>query len=327
MAEPAPSPSTGRWPRVPRFIATSATFAALAAILWLNRSDLDALKSITPLAAGFLVVLQVLYLVPQSYRYELIIERHINRDIDSISWFRIFVVGTLLNNFMMQAGLVYRSAALRRLAGVGLTAYVGSYATFAWLSLLLNSVVALVLLGAGSPNTQMGPVPAWSVMATVTALLIAGPILLHRISTAIDSDRRLFRAAHGIITSVVELPRNRAFLGRFLWVSLLATALGTAVVATAAAALDVSVSIGEAALFLALVQIAGLIILTPGNIGLRELAFTAVGGALGTGAVNGLLISAVTRATAIIALLAAAGGARALERIAGRPATPSKTDA
>ena len=118
-----------------------------------------------------------------------------------------------------------------------------------------------------------------------------------------------------MLDDIVGLPRRPRFLRRFLVASAVATAAGTSVVLAAADALGAGVSVGEAALFLALVQMSSLVVVTPGNIGVRELAFGLIGSALETGAVNGLLISAVTRATGVVALVLAAGAATVLERV------------
>lgn len=294
---------------------TTLTVVAVAVIVWLNRSDLDALGELTVPAMALIVGLQVLYLVPQSYRYEIVTEEHAGVALPSLPWFRIFTIGTLLNNFLMQAGLVYRSAALKRLAGVGLAAYIGSYASFAWLSLLLNLGVAAVLLGALSPGVAFGPAPAWLTMIAVGLVVAVAPAVLRRIAGRLGSPHRFVRAANGILDDIVDLPRRPRFARRFLVSSALATACGTAVVLATAHGLDAGVSVGEAALFLALVQMSSLVVITPGNLGIRELAFGLIGGALETGAVNGLLISAVTRATGIVALLLATAGAVVLERI------------
>lgn len=315
MADPQdPHERTGA--DVRRVLITTITVGAVVAIVWLNRSDLEAIEELTIGSGLTLVALQVAYLFPQSYRYEIITEEHAGIELPSLGWFRIFAVGTLLNNFLMQAGLVYRAAALKRLAGVSLGAYVGSYASFAWLSLLLNLGVAAVLLGALSPSVSFGVVPAWLAMVLAAGVVAVAPATLERVARRTSRQNRIIAAGRDVLRDIVELPRRPRFARRFLVSSAAATALGTAVVVTAAHGLNADVSVGEAALFLALVQMSSLVVITPGNLGIRELAFSLIGGALETGAVNGLLISAVTRATGIFALLIGAGGAWVIERFA-----------
>lgn len=287
---------------------------AVAMIGWLNRGDLKAVEDLTVGSGVALVLLQIAYLIPQSYRYEIITEEHAGVELPSVGWFRIFAVGTLLNNFLMQAGLVYRAAALKRLAGVSIGAYVGSYASFAWLSLLLNLGTAAVLLGALSPSVSFGAVPAWITMLLAAGVIAVAPAAVERVAGRTTGQRRIVATGRGILRDIVELPSRPRFARRFLLSSAAATTLGTAVVVTAAHALDAGVSLGEAALFLVLVQMSSLVVVTPGNLGIRELAFSLIGGALETGAANGLLISAVTRATGILALLIAVGGAWVVER-------------
>lgn len=323
MADEGQEVGPARWTPARIGVVLGATLA-LAAVGWFNRSDFDALGELTPAAAIIVVGVQVLYLFPQSYRYRLITESHADLRIDGLAWFRIFSFSTLLNNFVMQSGLVYQSTALRREAGLKLGAYLGSYAIAGWLSMLVNLVLAAVLLGALSPGVHLGPGPAWLSMAVLAVAVAVAPIALHRLTRAFGSGNRFVRAGSQILRSAVDLPRRPAFAVRFLVSSGVTALVGGAGIVAAAKALDVPVGIGEAMLFLALVQMASLVSITPGNIGIRELAFSVVGSALEAGAANGLLISTLMRATGVVALAMGGSGAWVLEQLrAHRRADPS----
>lgn len=297
---------------------TVLAILAVAGLAWSSRSDLEVLKEISVATLLLLVAVQTVGLVPQSYRYKLLVESHSATTLEPVSWFRIFVTSTLLNQFVMQAGLVYRQAALKRTAGIGLTAYVGSYASFAWLSLALNTGFAAALLGSFSRDVRLGPGPGWIVMSGVTVAVVVMPYALNAGAQRLGVENRLLRAVAEILATSTDLPRQPALALRFLSATVVTTILGAVQIVIIGDALGAGIGWGEAVLFLALVQVSNLIVISPGNVGLRELAFSAVGGALATGAVNGLLVSAVSRATGIVALLVAMVSANVIERVRSR---------
>lgn len=317
MTDEARVGSPPRW-TLRRTIATAATVAALAVLVWFNRSDFDTLRGLSLGLTASLVGVQVIYLPAQSYRYRIVTEAHAGDGIDSVLWFRIFCISTLLNNFVMQAGLVYQSTALRREAGVRLSAYVGSYASAGWLSLLLNIGLSVSLLLTLSPEVDLGPAPAWLTMAVLGIGVGTAPVVLRRFARMLGSSNRLVRVSNEILDTTLGLPGRPGFLQRFLLASIATSVLGAVTIMLGASALGASVRPGEAMLFLALVQMASMVSITPGNIGIRELAFGIAGGALETGAANGLLISTLTRATGIAALLIGAAGASTVEYLRPR---------
>jgi uncharacterized membrane protein YbhN (UPF0104 family) len=161
-------------------------------------------------------------------------------------------------------------------------------------------------------------------MAALAIVVAAAPIVLNRLTGTLGSGNRLVRAGVEILRSGVTMPRRPAFAVRFLASSAATAIVGAAGIVVAAMALDVPLGLGEAMLFLALVQMVSLVSITPGNIGIRELAFTVVGSAVEAGAASGLLISTLMRATNILALALSGSGAFVLEQIrAGRRADPS----
>jgi hypothetical protein len=287
-------------------------------MVWQTRSDFSSLRRLKAGTLVLLVALQGVYQIPIAFRQRIITEQHAGVPIDRVTWFRIFVLSTLLNNFVMQGGLVYRQRALKREAGVGLTAYVGSFATAGWLTLLFQLGLAALFLGWLSPEVDIGPTPAWFVMVVAWVLVIALPFALRPLARSTGSTNRVVLAAAEIVETATDLHRRPTFVRQVAWSSAASSLLGGLVVILGGRAVHTDIGWGEAMLFVALVQIASLAAVTPGNVGLRELAFGIVGSSLESGAAGGLLISTVTRATGVVSLLLAYGGAWSLERLRNR---------
>jgi hypothetical protein len=294
-------------------------------MVWQTRDDFSSLRRLKIGTLVVLVGLQGVYQFPIAFRQRIITEQHAGVSIDRVIWFRIFVLSTLLNNFVMQGGLVYRQRALKREAGVGLTAYIGSYATAGWLTLLFQLGLAALFLGWLSPEVDIGPAPAWLVMVVAWVSVIGVPFALRPIARATGSTNRVVLAAAEIVETATDLHRRPTFVRQVAWSSATSSLLGGLVVILGGRAVHTEVGWGEAMLFVALVQIASLAAVTPGNVGLRELAFGIVGSSLESGAAGGLLISTVTRATGLISLVIAYGGAWVVEwlRRRDRTALPS----
>jgi uncharacterized membrane protein YbhN (UPF0104 family) len=97
------------------------------------------------------------------------------------------------------------------------------------------------------------------------------------------------------------------------------------------AALGREVGAAEAIAFYVLLQLATYLTITPGNLGVQELAFGALAVGVGGAAVEGVVVSGLLRVTGVLALVAAGlplGGVAAVREarseagVAGEPSTP-----
>ena len=109
---------------------------------------------------------------------------------------------------------------------------------------------------------------------------------------------------------------------RFLVVGLIGLGIALFMFGLAFEALDIDVSVSTVVVFFVLLQLSTYVNITPGNLGLLELGFGALGAQLGIGLVGGLLVAALIRISGYSALVLAGvsvGGIEALRRSRAAP--------
>lgn len=109
--------------------------------------------------------------------------------------------------------------------------------------------------------------------------------------------------------------RDRRYLVRVTAWTVAAFVQASAMIWLAFAALGVPVGLAEAIAFYVLLQVATYVPITPGNLGVQELAFAGLATGMGGGAVDGVAVSALVRVSGVVALVAASlpmGGAEAV---------------
>lgn len=314
MTGPPPGARRSWWRRFLSWGVLAATGVFIVRYVVTHRADFDVLGDLTVAALVAMVAASMLYLVPQAYRYQIVLERQSGRAIGYWLWFRLFVVGQFLNMFLSQAGNVYRSLRLKRLTGVTITAYVGGYMAFTWLAITSNLVAAIAVVGIVDVGLTVADVPVVPVVTAVAALVAAAPFVaawsLGRLRLERGGIERTRKRVHDVVRASVAIPSSPGFMWRFLGSSLATYVATLAVVAVAFAGLGTRVSAAEVAVFTALLQVGNVINVTPGNLGLQEVGFGALAEGIGVGAATGLLASGLLRITSFIALAITAAVAR-----------------
>jgi uncharacterized membrane protein YbhN (UPF0104 family) len=201
--------------------------------------------------------------------------------------------GFLLNSLPLNAGLVMRAAVLKRDYALSYTRYL----SLVTVNALVNVALAAVLgLGALWFSGSRQP-PGWLALSAAFAAILVGSVAVvcwppNLLPTG---QAYVWRRARAFLEGVVELRGNG---GRLLWLGVLAAGR------TAAAGLRVWIcfdAVGVAISPFAAMVLASTSILftlfnvTPGNLGLRELAMGAVTAALGSSYAVGIAAASIDR--------------------------------
>lgn len=295
--------------RIPRWMSIVLVISALGLIIWLiarDRPSLDALGDIGPIDLFVIMVLQVLYLIPESYRQKIVIESSSLTSVRSFQWFRIFVVGRFLNTLVPQSGNVYRALRLRNDLGIALTEFGGGMAAFIIMSVVASLLVAAPLLALQSPSPTIGNVPVWAALLTAGVVLAAVPFLIwltvrnhppadEERSTIVDTAQQVIKAT---MTALSDLRLMVAFVAVWVITLIVVVALYRVVFS----AIGWNLGVGEAVAIYALLQASSFVVLTPGNLGIQELGFAALAAVFGIPAAIGVIAAGLIRATGWIAV-------------------------
>ena len=318
MASP-PRPLAMRLRRWAPWLALALALAATVALVAVRGEELGALAEIAPTAVAWLVAQQLLYLVAQSGRFHVVLVQFAHRPIGFVPWLRLFTIGRFLNLFVPQGGNVYRAVELRRRFDVGYQDFVAAFVNAPWLAMVLNLALGAVAVAVLQPAAAIAGWPLWLVLAGATLLGATAPfVALALLPLVPDRWRPLawLRARLAeMVRATLESLRDRRYLVRvFAW-TFVSFVQASAMLWYGFAALGSPVGVAEAIAFYVLLQLATYFPVTPGNVGVQELAFGALAAGFGAAAVDGVVVSGLIRVTGVVALVLAAlpmGGVEAL---------------
>jgi uncharacterized membrane protein YbhN (UPF0104 family) len=313
---PLPAARLRRWAP---WLAFALALAATVALVVLRGEELGALADLAPAAVAWLVAQQLLYLVAQSGRFHVVLVRFARRPVGFVPWLRLFTIGRFLNLFVPQAGNVYRAVELRRRFDVGYQDFVAAFVNAPWLAMVLNLALGAVAVAALQPAAAIAGWPLWLVLAGATLLGGAAPFVALAVLPLMPDRWRplawLRARLSEMVRATLESLRDRRYLARVLAWTLVSFVQASAMLWYGFAALGSPVGVAEAIAFYVLLQLATYFPVTPGNVGVQELAFGALAAGFGAAAVDGVVVSGLIRVTGVVALVLAAlpmGGVEAL---------------
>jgi uncharacterized membrane protein YbhN (UPF0104 family) len=310
-------------PLLPWLLFALAILATVG-LLVVRGDDLAALQTLGLPSVVALTALQGVYLVVQSGRFHVVLARFAERAIGFGPWLGLFVLGRFLNLFVPQAGNVYRAVALQRRHGISVQRFLVAFVNAPWLAMILNFLFGAAAVGLYAPATELAGWPLWggllaaagaTVLAPLLALLALNPLLRvprlqrYRVLSFVQS-----RAAEMVAVTLESLREPGYLLKVGAW-TLLSFVQASYLMVVGFQALGLEVGVGGAVTFYVLLQVTTYVQLTPGNLGVQELAFGVLSTGFGASAADGVLVSALLRVTGVVALVAMAlplGGVEAL---------------
>ncbi|MBA2667669.1 MAG: flippase-like domain-containing protein [Trueperaceae bacterium] len=305
--------------RVLPWVVFAASIAATVVVVRQRGEDFELLAALDVRATLLLVVLQGVYLVVQSGRFHVVLVKLGGARIEAWPWLRLFVLGRFLNLFLPQAGNVYRGVELKRRFGVGYTRFVAAFANAPWTAMVLNFGIGAAVVALTQPAERIGPWPLGLLLACAAFAAALVPFALVPMLRLIPRRFRLLEWLHVRLSETLHVTlaslRDRVYLGRVLAWTLAAFVQAVVMLWVCFSAFGVEVGLAEAVAFYVLLQLATYLVVTPGNLGVQELAFAGLATSMGAAAVEGIAVSGLLRVTGVMALLLLAlpfGGVEAL---------------
>jgi len=320
---------TVRARRVLPWLALALAIGAAVVLVAARGEDVRTLAALRPSFVIALLAMQVLYLIVQSARFHVVLVRFAEHPVGFWPWTRMFVIGRFLNLFVPQAGNVYRAVELRRRFDVTVQSFLVAFVNAPWLAMILNFLFGAAFVGLLAPTATVAGWPLWILLLGATLATSLAPLVALSVLPLFPERWRWtawLRARLGEMVRVtLRSVREPRYLARVSWWTLLAFVQASAMLWIGFVALGIPVGVAEAIAFYVLLQLATYVQLTPGNLGLQELAFAALSAGFGATVADGILVSTIVRITGVISLVVAAlplGGLEALRlaRADRRPA-------
>ena len=262
---------------------------------------------ISPSRLTLIIALLVIYFLIYSYRFVILIEKHCDCRIGLLPWLRMLIVVRFMNNTVPQMGTVYRGVHLKKDFGVSYTDYISANLFFILTDTVFNFAIAALLLLATGNTLSFGGIHASLWLSAGFIALLALPYLVSYVLSYVRAAQQkpnkivrvLSEVAHEITVSVRDirymLLSNLLALASFMTMAWVFHLLLQAV--------EVDLPFGTLAVFYALYRLTFHINITPGNIGIRELAYGLLCAQADVGMSKGILVSAELRVLSMTVLL------------------------
>jgi uncharacterized protein (TIRG00374 family) len=302
-----------------RLLLLVLSLTYLAYFFWKERDNINLAFSFGYEVLSLIIMLQFTNHLTLTVRYQIILEKVAERSIAFRPWFRIFAIGRFLNTLIPQSGILYRSIALKEEFGISYTGFIAAFASFAWLDVILSFSIALMVLLLTSPSSIPDLAVLRAAVSLILIVLIITPSLFLILSSRIPFTSSKLLWAKSKMEEVLKLTLSSVKDYRYLVSSF---ALGFAsfiqvcmVFYLCFSALSYSSTLVGAVVFCSMYRLSSYVQITPGNLGIQELAFALVAAFTGISFVQAVIVSAILRVTGffmIFVLGGVTGGFRAI---------------
>jgi uncharacterized membrane protein YbhN (UPF0104 family) len=304
-----------------RYAIAALCLAYIVHFFGTHRDDLQLVLGLTFWHVVALAALVLAGLIAQIYQFFLVLRKCADAHVPFAAWLKTSVLGSFLNILMPQAGNVYRAVWLKGAYRLSYTRYVSGYFSFTWLDTCLGLLISAVVIAFTRPELTLGGFPGLWLVVGCLAGCAAAPLALEFLWGVLRFRRRRLAWVHEKIAEMLRVSvsnaRDKVFLLKFSLVGLGSFVIMVAALYVAFRALGASVDWATLTLFYVVAKLGNQIIITPGNLGIQELAYGLLAAGTGVGMAEGVLVSVVTRLTAttlVFALAAPLGGFQLLHR-------------
>ena len=268
-------------------------------IVYLNRHDLILLlqMKIWDLAAIYLVYL--LQFMAAAIPLWLIIRHLSGKSVPIIKWIKIMFVSRMANHLVPKSGGFYKAYILNNDYKVSYINFIQIYAFFSWLTVFINLGLVTLLIYIFLPTLKIGDYHAISIMAGMFVITLSGPLIMKYVLDFINPKETLFSSIsekiHGIFVVMLQQGRDIELMSKLIGVLILKFGLNVLLFKLLFSGMNIQIGYPQMSLFIAAQQVTIILFITPGNIGIRELLYGGIGGAIGIGVTEGLIASALLR--------------------------------
>ncbi len=223
------------------------------------------------------------------------------------SWFKLFIHTRFLNQFFPQSGNIYRGFALKKKFDISYTNYITSFASFAWMDTCFNFIIASAIVLIFEPKLEIFNLNAGLMIFGLTCITIISPYFLNKISVFIEkkSEKTLWihKKSNDVLNSTINNMKDFKFVSKILLLGILAFIRTIAFYYVLFKNFNVDPNLSILVIFYALFKLSSFFIITPGNLGIQEIAFGFLSAQLGIGISEGILVCATGRVIGVLVII------------------------
>ncbi len=309
-------------PGIKRWLRWLIVVLAMAVVARQLVSDPEPLRRIWaagPQTLAGMCALVVLNQALMSLRFAQVLNHMGAPRVGFAAWFRLTSVGQMLNLFVPQLGNVYRGVTLKRDYGISYSTWATGLISFVWLDMVGGILIAILAISQLDPHLRFGGMSAELLLSLGLFTIFFGPIAAAFVFERLPSRSGFIGRTQARLTTLLRTASAAAsspgLMLRFFSLNVVVTIGQTATLWLAFHSVGAPIPVSGLLLFQILVKLTSQVVITPGNLGITELAFGALAHGSARTVEQGLAVSLLLRAvgSAMVVLLGAlSGGASAL---------------
>ena len=246
-----------------------------------------------------ILLLQLLFIVLQSWRFQIMIQKCSGIKLPFGKWLKIFILGRFLNLMFTQIGNIYRSVQLKNKYGITYTRYISAFTSMAWIDTCINLLLAVVVVIVTNSSFQVGVFVAWKILSLLFFICLMSPILFEFVLKRIDLKNSKLKWVHSKLLEVLRVTvaniRDPSFIGKIFALGLLLFIRTIIAFQLYFLIFDTHAPLAALVFFHAIFKLGFFITLTPGNLGVQEIAWGFLSEQMNLGMEEGILISGFSR--------------------------------
>lgn len=290
-----------------RWLLAGVCVLGLGVYFYRNRQELRLFLSLSIRDASILTALFAVSLWLYAQTFYQAMSKCVAGRVPFGIFFKTIVTGKMLSLVIPQAGAIYRGILFKQLCGVPYTRFISGTFAFLWIDALLNIAIAAAVLASDEASMRIAGMPVMLWLAVLTA----GWFLPFSIRTILRSPfctgrfQTLRLRLVEMLDIAVSCLRDRGVMIRLAAAHLANFAVCIAIFYILLRSFGASASLEVLTLFFVLMKMASYIILTPGNVGVREIAYGYLAAQLHLPPAQGIAVSVFYRlfGTLVLALV------------------------
>ena len=295
------------WTRIIRLLLLVLSLAYIVYFFVNNHETLEVTFTMNWKVLSAIILLQLIFFVLQGWRFQIVLEKCAEIRLPFLPWLKIFILGRFLNVLFSQLGNVYRGVRLKKDYNISYTRYISGFASMAWIDTLMNLVIAVGVVLWFEPGLHIGHFTAWKILVVAFLLFLLGPISFEWVFRQWKVNHPKLLWIHNKLSEVLHVTlrnlRDVAFLSKVFLLGVLLFIRTVLVFHLYWNVLGVSVSLSALAIFYALFKLSFFATLTPGNLGIQELAWGFLSEQMNIGMGQGILMSGLVRVVSSLVMI------------------------
>ena len=217
------------------------------------------------------------------------------KQISFIEWVRIYMLARFFNYFVPQAGSIYRAVKLKEEYGFTYLKYLTSFLAFTWMDAITILLTVSMMLFVFEKTFIVAGIPAYLLSLASLLLVIFIPITFSLLAKGMFNEQSALSKTLYKFSSFIDVMNSPVLILKQLALSILSFLLYVYLLYICSISISVEIPISMLVIFSAIIKLSTYIVITPGNIGINELAlgYLSIGSNLEFG--DGIMISGISR--------------------------------